>query len=108
ARARAGGEDWVERHERGRREVHLCDEPAREGRSEQREVDVRRPPGVVVVAPRVRARLDGDEAVFAAVVGEASARTREVGVEWRRMFVARVEVPASGVRLLDLDALGAA
>ena len=44
--------------------------------AEQREVDVRRPPGVRVVAPRVGAGLDRDEAVAALGVGEAAARRR--------------------------------
>src|SRR4028119_2158417 len=79
-RGRAGGrgallvEDGVVLEEPLAGEVHLGDEPAPEGRSEQREVYVRRPPGVVVVLPRVGPRLDRDEAVAALVVGETSAR----------------------------------
>src|SRR5688500_9387611 len=52
-------EDRVVGAQRVAREVHLGDQPLGERGAEQREVDVRGPPGVVVVAPRVRARLDG-------------------------------------------------
>src|SRR5436305_722061 len=51
-------EDRVVREERIARKVHLGDEPLREGAAEQREVDVGGTPGVVVVAPRIRTRLD--------------------------------------------------
>src|SRR5215470_11926473 len=55
ARHRVGdaGEDDVVGEERVALEVHLRDEPLRERDAEQREVDVRGPPGVVVVAPGV-------------------------------------------------------
>src|SRR5262249_15038361 len=70
---------------------------------EDREVDVRRAPGVLVVPPRVRARLDGDEAVAALTVGEAPAGAGEVRVERRGVLVDLVSVPSGGVRLPDLD-----
>ena len=52
--------------------------------AEQREVDVRRPPGVVVVAPRIRAGLDRHEPVAAVVVGDGAAGAGEVRIERRR------------------------
>ena len=64
-RVRDGVEDRVVGEERVVREVHLGDQPLGERPAEQREMDVRRPPGVVVVAPRVGARLDGREPVAA-------------------------------------------
>ena len=67
-------EDRVVREERVAGEVHLRHEPLGERPPEDREVDVRRPPGVVVVAPRIGAGLDRDEAVAAVVVGQAAAR----------------------------------
>ena len=48
--------DRIEREQRVAREVHLRDDALRERRAEHREVDVRRPPRVHVVLPRVRAR----------------------------------------------------
>ena len=76
---------------------------SRERAAEEREVDVRRPPGVGVVPPRVGAGLDRDEPVPALGVGEAAAGAGEVRVERRRVLVALVEVAAGGVRLPDLD-----
>ena len=75
----------------------------RERAAEEREVDVRRPPRVRVVAPRIRARLDRDEAVAAVVVGQAAAGAGEVRVERRRVLVDVVVVAAGRVRLPDLD-----
>ena len=63
---------------------------------------MRRTPRVVVVAPRIRTRFDGHEPVRTLVIGQAATRTREVGVERRRMLVILVEVAAGGVRLPDL------
>ena len=97
--------DRVEGEQRVAGEVHLGDQPLGEVGAEQREVDVRRPPGVVVVAPRVRARLDGRERVAAVVVGEAAADADEVRVERRRVLVALVDVAPGRVGLPDLDEL---
>ena len=65
-------------------------------------MNVRRTPGVGVVAPRIRARLDGDEAVIALAVGEDAARAQEIRIERRRMIVARVAIAARRIGLPDL------
>jgi len=96
-------EDRVELEQRVAREVHLCDEAVRERPPEQGEVDVGRPPGVVVVAPRVLAGPNGDEAVASFVVGEAAAGAAEVGIERGRVVVDLVAVATGGVRLPDLN-----
>jgi hypothetical protein len=98
-------EDRIERKQRVPWEVHLRDDPLGEGRAEHREVDVRRPPGVRVIAPGIRAGLDRLEAVETVVVSDAAARAGEVGVERRRMLVPLVDVTARGVRLPHLDEL---
>src|SRR5579884_4518921 len=74
-------EEWISR------EVHLRHQPRREGRAKHGEVDVGRPPGIGVVSPWVRARLDGDELVAALVVGEAASRPTEVGVQRCRVLI---------------------
>ena len=56
-----------------------------------------------MIAPRICARLDRDEAVAALVVGEAPAGAGEVGVERRGVIVPRVDIATGGVRLPDLD-----
>src|SRR3712207_5411734 len=58
---RDGVEDRVLAEQRVVREVHLGDQTLGERAAEQAEVDVRGPPGVVVVAPRVGAGLDRHE-----------------------------------------------
>src|SRR5215831_531934 len=102
---RDGIENRVEREERVAGEVHLRDEPIGERTAEERKMDVIRAPGVRVVAPRVCARLDGDERVSAVVVRERAAATAEVRVERRAVLVDDVAVATGRVRLPDLDEL---
>ena len=69
---------------------------------------MRRPPGVVVVAPRIGPGLDRGEAVAAVGVGQAAADAGEVRVERGRVLVALVDVAAGRVGLPDLDQLAGA
>src|SRR3974390_2652522 len=85
-------EDRVVGEERVAREVHLGHQALGEGPAEQREVDVGGPPGVVVVAPGIRPRLDRRELVAALVVGDAPPGPAEVGIERRRPAVPLVLV----------------
>ena len=97
-------EDRVLEEQRVAREVHLRHQPLRERAAEEAEVDVRGPPRVGVVAPRVGARADRDEAEVALVVGQAvRPAPREVRVERRRPVVPAVAVAPAGVGLPDLD-----
>src|SRR5690606_17322591 len=96
-------EDRVLEEQRIVGEVHLRDEPLGERRTEHGEVDVRGTPGVVVVLPRIRPRLDGDELVPALVVGDRTAHTVEVRVDRTRPVVPHVPIPTTRVRLPDLD-----
>src|SRR6185295_8021180 len=67
------------------------------------EMDVRRAPGVEVVAPRVFAGPDGDETIAALGVGNRAAGAREIRIERRVVLVGAMRVAAGGVRLPDLD-----
>ena len=55
-----------------------------------------------MVAPRIRAGLDRDEAIVALVVGEGAARAQEIRIERRRMIVARVAIASRRIGLPDL------
>ena len=96
-------EDRVVREERVAGEVHLRHQALVEGAAEQREVDVRRPPRVRVIPPRVCAGLDRREAVPALAVGEAAAGAGEVRIEWCRMPVDLMAVAPGCVGLPHLD-----
>src|SRR4029453_11138749 len=96
-------EDRIKGEERIAGEVHLGHQPVRERAPKDRQMDVRGPPGIRMVSPRVRAWLDGNEAVAALVVGQAAARAREVRVERRGMLIDLVVVAAGGARPADLD-----
>src|SRR5262249_58011500 len=84
-------------------EVHLGDQPLAEVVPEQGKMDVRGPPGVGVVLPRVGARLDGDEVVAPLAVGDAETGAGKVRIQRRRVLVGRVVVAAARVRLPHLD-----
>src|SRR5258706_10990817 len=64
---------------------------------------VRGTPGVQMIPPWIRSRLDGDEPVKACVIGQGAARTREVRVERRVMVVDRIQVAPRRVGLPHLD-----
>src|SRR6187200_2099161 len=66
-------------------------------------MNVRRPPGVVVVAPGVLPRADGHETVIPLSVGERAAGAGKVRIERRIVLVGTVRVAARSVRLPDLD-----
>src|SRR6202158_4805140 len=84
-------------------EIHLRHQPLHQAEAKERKMQVRGPPGVVVIAPRVRRGLDGDEAVGAVRAGQHAADAGEVGVEWRVVVVDVVTVAAGRVRLPELD-----
>ena len=56
-----------------------------------------------MIAPRIRARLDGHEAIRAAIVGDHSADAGEVRIERRIVLILGVSVAAGGIRLPDFD-----
>src|SRR5712692_6508642 len=61
------------------------------------------PPGIMMVAPGVRARLDRRETILAVTVGEYAACSRKIRVKWRRVLIVLLNVAATGVGLPYLD-----
>src|SRR5262249_27583463 len=102
-RGRDSIEDRILEEQRVVGEIHLSHQPRYPAWAEQREVDVRRPPGVGMILPWIRARPDGQEAVHAVCVGQAAADAEEVWVERPRPAIALVDVAPGGVGLPDLD-----
>src|ERR1700690_1805984 len=66
-------------------------------------MNVRRPPGVVMVAPGIFAGADGHEAIATVRIGERMAGTREIGVQRSDVLVAFMQITPGRVRLPDLD-----
>src|SRR5664279_5211730 len=64
-------------------------------------MDVIRPPGIAMIAPRVSAGLHRDEFVVALLVGEGAARSGEIRIERRRVLIDIVHVAAAGIGLPD-------
>ena len=71
-------------------EIHLRDEPLRPGVAGEREVDVRGPPGVVMIPPGIATRFDGHKSVEALMIGQGVAATGEVGVQRSIVLVPRM------------------
>ena len=83
-------EDRIERNQRIVREVHLRNQPRHECGSKQREVNVRRPPRVGMVAPGIGARLDREKPVVPSLVRDRSGPPQEVWIKRSWMMVARL------------------
>src|SRR5580700_9973 len=66
-------EDRIESQKRIPVKIHLSNEASGETRTKQTEVNMIRPPGIVMIAPRIRARLHRHEAVRAVLVGDYSS-----------------------------------
>src|SRR5215471_2633867 len=96
---RDGLKDWIEGKERVAGKIHLRDQARREGRTKDREVNVSRPPRVVMVFPGISSRFDSYKAIEPVLVGCGSAGASEVGVEGGRVIVAIMPVPAGSIRL---------
>ena len=71
--------------------------------AEHREMDVGRSPRIVMVAPGIGARLDGDEPVIAFAVGLCASGAGEVRIERRRMLVANMDIASAGIGLPEFD-----
>src|SRR4051794_19424949 len=66
-------------------------------------MDMGRSPGVVVIAPGISPRLDGDEFVVAGAVGLRPSRPGEIRIERRGMLVDYMDVTPAGISLPNLD-----
>src|ERR1700682_4022843 len=64
-------------------------------------MNMRGPPGVGMIAPRIGAGFHGDEFVATLGVGQRAAGAGEIRIERRRMLVAMMDITAGGVRLPD-------
>src|SRR5699024_3918183 len=85
------------------REVHLGDESLTKLATVEREVNVRGAPCIVVVTPRVCARLDRIKAVVTLSIRQAAGHTIKVRIKWSRPRVIFMAVTSSGVLLPSLN-----
>src|SRR6266404_9677596 len=66
-------------------------------------MDMVRPPGIVVIAPGIGARLDRSEPIPAVIIGVDAALAAKIRIERRVVLVARVLIAAGSIGLPDLD-----
>ena len=83
--------------------VHLRYQARGECRTEERKMNVRRSPGVVVIGPGICSRTNGDEAVAAFGVGDGLSASGEIWIEWGVMLIDCVQVAAGRIRLPDFE-----
>src|SRR5687767_7173632 len=66
-------------------------------------MDMRRPPGIRMIEPGIRARLDRHEAVFAFFIRHAAPGAGKVRVQRRVVLIDRMPITTRSVGLPDLD-----
>src|SRR5712692_567718 len=96
-------ENWVEGKKRVARKIHLRDKACSKCRAKHREMNVRRPPGVVMISPRIFARLNRDEPISAFAVSERVSAASKIRIEGSIVLVDFVQVTSRGVGLPDFD-----
>ena len=101
--ARDRGDDRALPDHRVALEIHLRDEPLREGVAEDGEVDVGRPPIVDAVRPRIGARSDGAEPVATLGIRDGPATAAEVRIERGPVTLLVVAVASARIGLPELD-----
>ena len=84
-------------------EIHLRDQPLRERLAGEREVNMRRTPVADLIAPGVRARLDGAKTVIPVVVGQHPAAAAKIGIDRRQILILLVTIAPSRIGLPYLD-----
>ena len=93
----------IVREQRVAGKIHLRDHAGGESRTENGEVNMRGAPGVVVIAPGIRAGANGYEAKISFLIGEHVAGAGEVGIERSVVLVNGVAVTSGGIGLPDFD-----
>ena len=81
----------------------MRDQARGEGGPENGKVNVGGAPGVVMIAPGICARANGEKTIAAFGIGDGVASTSEMGVQRGVVLIVFVEIAASRVSLPELD-----
>src|SRR6516164_2471145 len=96
-------EDGVKRQKRVAGKIHLGDQSGDKGGTEERKVNVRGAPGVVMVLPGVLSGTNGHESIVAIRIRQRVAASGEIRVQRGIVLVHFVKVPARRVGLPEFD-----
>ena len=96
-------ENRIERNQWIAGKEKLRDQTGDEARPEQGQMNMRRPPGVGMIEPRISAGLDRQVSVLAFFVGHAAPRAGKVGIERRVVLIDGMMIAPGGVGLPDFD-----
>src|ERR1700682_4998628 len=98
-----GCDDGIVGDERIPLEIHLGDKSLCKACSEQRKMDVGRPPAVDAIPKRVCAGLDRPEEVIAPLIGQHPTAATEIRVDRSDIGVVAVAVASAGIGLPYFD-----
>src|ERR1700676_573087 len=96
-------ENGIERQQRISRKIHLRDQAREQPGTEEREVNVRRAPGVRMILPRVRARLYRNKTITAFPIGQHTSAAREIRVQRGIVLIHAMAVAPSRIGLPNLN-----
>ena len=94
-------EDRIQGLQRVTGKVHLRDQARENAGAKEREMNMRRPPCVVVIAPGIGPGLDGLEPVITVFVGDGTALASEIRIERGIIGVNFVAVASRSIGLPD-------
>src|ERR1700691_2831887 len=92
-------ENWVIGQKRIAGKIHLGYHARYESWPEQRKMNVRRPPRIVMVLPRISSRLDGGKAVSTVCVRQYAAGAGEIRIQGRGMTILLMPITSRGIGL---------
>src|SRR2546427_755774 len=95
-------ENGVEWQQRISRKIHLRDQARQQPRAEERKVNVRGAPGILMILPRVLAGFYGDKTIAALGIGEHASAARKIRIERRAVLIHSVPIAARRVGLPNL------
>src|SRR4030095_761270 len=81
------------------RKIHLRHQPAQQSIAKNRKVNVPRPPGIMIIPPRVGPWLDRNEFVASFPIRQRSPASAEIRIDRRVVLIQLVQVAPGGIGL---------
>jgi hypothetical protein len=82
--------------------VHLRHQPRGKCRTKKRKMNMRRAPGVVMIAPWIFSGANGHEAILPFGIGDSVPLARKIGIQRRTALIVAVQISPRCIRLPNL------